>query len=458
MQELDVQNRQTMLQTVCIFCVVLQAAWFYPGFVYYDSFDQYSQAVAGRYSDWHPPIMAVFWRVQMQLLGTADAFYLIHIIAFWLAVYIVVRNCGVGQWRVLLAVLFGFSPFVLPYLGVVWKDVSLAVSALLACALIIDARINGVKDGMFRGVAIALLLTYASLVRTNGPFLTAPIILLALGGPRGINIWWALKSAALCAGLVLLSPIVNNVIIGAEKTGPIIQLQIFDIGGISHFSKKNLFPGAWTLAEDKNITELCYDANGWAVYAAGSCDFVLQKVDRPAISASWMGAIASHPIAYIIHRLSHFNSLLRFIGYHDAYFYYVDNVPGYQNVSHPAPAPVYRAFVGFMAAHPGQIWHKPYFWLLGALSLFLATIGSECRIRQAVNVMAFSSLFYLAGYLLFGVGPDFRFALPAAVLVTLAAIVEVSTRFAPDGKAAGDPLKPFCGSSSAAGDWNDHIS
>lgn len=50
-----------MLALLVVALFAVNALMHYPGTMNNDSITQYSQAIRGRYSDWHPPIMAWLW-------------------------------------------------------------------------------------------------------------------------------------------------------------------------------------------------------------------------------------------------------------------------------------------------------------------------------------------------------------------------------------------------------------
>ncbi len=424
------RNWQEILRLVVIVGALAQAAWYYPGFIYADSLYQYNQALSGDLRDWHPPIMALFWRLQIKLLGTGNLFYALHITGYWLALYLVLRHWPARWWTPLTALTLGVAPFTLPLLGVVYKDVSLTVTAMLACALILDARLKDRPVGLARGASIAVLLFYASFVRSNAPFLTAPLILLAFGRWDRLISWQPVAAVALAAALLFGSPLVNNRLIGAKQEGAIRSLQVYDLAGLSHFSGHNLMPGIWTEAESRKIVGACYDVEQWDNYASwGKCKFVWAKIDYAQVSRAWLAEIASRPITYLTHRFAHFNALMRFAGTFDAHQYVAETEPGFDNYNPPQKAPLYRAYVNWLKAYPRMIWYMPYFWFALALGLFVLTMPLANRVTQAANAMAAGSIFYLAGYLPFGVASGFRYALPSLQLTCLAALALLAVNF-----------------------------
>jgi hypothetical protein len=84
---------------------------------------------------------------------------------------------------------------------------------------------------------------------------------------------------------------------------------VFDLGGISHFSGENVFPGQWTPEQTKLIVSGCYNPVAWDVYwTQEPCLFVMQRLEgeklfgTSAISNAWLHAVTAHPLAYLEHR------------------------------------------------------------------------------------------------------------------------------------------------------------
>jgi hypothetical protein len=86
---------------------------------------------------------------------------------------------------------------------------------------------------------------------------------------------------------------------------------VFDLGGISHFSGENVFPGNWTPEQDRLIVSGCYKPIAWDIYwTQEPCLFVMAKLEgeklfgTSAISSAWLRALTRHPLAYLEHRFS----------------------------------------------------------------------------------------------------------------------------------------------------------
>ena len=156
---------------------------------------------------------------------------------------------------------------------------------------------NGSRRGDALSVANALL---------AAPILAAYIVWLSQVSLRKAAILYI--PAVFCLfGIVQL---VYYGILDAKRQHPLQTMMIFDLGGISHFSKENQFPVDWSESESAMLLDRCYQPTQWDIYwRLEPCDFVMRKVEREkglfgtsAISKAWVAAILHHPIAYLRHR------------------------------------------------------------------------------------------------------------------------------------------------------------
>jgi hypothetical protein len=95
-----------------------------------------------------------------------------------------------------------------------------------------------------------------------------------------------------------------------NSAAPVQSIMVFDLGGISPFTKQNQFPVRWSESESAQLLNTCYQPTQWDIYwRLEPCDFVMRKIEReeklfgtPAIMEDWARAVIYHPLAYIQHR------------------------------------------------------------------------------------------------------------------------------------------------------------
>lgn len=173
------------LAVIATLCGYAVATVFHPGYFSADSAYQLLQANGDqRVSDWHPPVLALVWRI---LLGTTGTFSTMAALqtavlwgALWTLAHLVWKKTGSrGLSLAMLAV--GLAPHIMNFTGVVWKDVHLAYALLVVCAIALTARELPADRTRTRWALLVLgvvFLVYAGMVRKNGFPAVLPVFAL----------------------------------------------------------------------------------------------------------------------------------------------------------------------------------------------------------------------------------------------------------------------------------------
>lgn len=414
-------------------CLLLFLAFFllrFPGEPNSDSNSQYHQIVTGQFNDWHPPLMARIWEA-LTLFGAGTG----PIFAFDTIFY----GCGVallaslparrGRWLCAYCMIFlAAQPMLLMMSVNIAKDIMMAVMLLLAVAII-----GAVQEGLVAARpartlcwALALLIVVmAALVRSNAVFLVAPMLVFA--GRPALMARPVLMLALSAVGGVLLVPasnIINHRILGASDAGAIRSLQIFDIAGIMVRGGDDILadlPGAQALTQD---VHRCYSPIMWdtLAYAHWNCH-VLKNVEQAirdgggaSLSSRWTGAIRHHPLAYLRHRLTHYNSTLYFwVPVHHTEAVRKLNTAGNRGGSFknrlldhirysPLTSPVMMVAIALVLLP----------WIIAALRV------SRDALLRVCAILIWLALIYTGTFLLVGVATDQRYFFFTTLAVCLA--------------------------------------
>ncbi|MFF0143602.1 GtrA family protein [Streptomyces sp. NPDC005227] len=196
------------LALMAAFCGYVVSTVFHPGFLTADSVEQLLQAQGTRpVTDWHPPVMALLWRILIHTTGALSALAALQAALLWGALWLL----AVSVWKrtgsrplSLLMLGIGLAPHIANFTGVVWKDVHMAYALLAVCALALFARELPTGHGRARCAVLTLgllFMAYAILVRKNGfpavlPLL--PMLVIALW-PRPGRRRWLIAAASLLA-------------------------------------------------------------------------------------------------------------------------------------------------------------------------------------------------------------------------------------------------------------------
>lgn len=374
---------------LCLAVLNLVIAW--PGALTPDSESQLRQVVAGVFTDWHPPIMAVIWSL---LGGTVVSMLTLQIGLHWLGFWGLaeaLRRDNACKWAwAMLGV--GLTPIALKYTGVIQKD-SLLASFLISATGLMALR-RGFAPGLAMGVAGALC-------RANGAFALPPLLLARFERMK------LLPAVALClvaaALLVPISSLVNHRLLHAERTGVERSLQLFDLSGIARLSEDNT-----VLPRGAEGAARCYTPLFWDSLGDPGCAAPLPKLPQ-SLTRAWFHGIAAHPIAYSWHRLSHFNSTIFFI------------VPPMQQCvyapSHHECDFSKRGLLLDFIAKNALLW--PVTWLAVGLVLLF---GNLHPVARSLNL---SGLLYGAAYLFVGVAADFRYFYWTEIAVQAAIVFQL---------------------------------
>ena len=305
-------DKRTALLVVatCVAGFALTLWVFWPGIQTFDAFYVYKDMGTRSYGDWQSPVMIVLWALIDPIAPGTGSILLLTVTLYWLTFAIValtvVRR---SAWLALLLPLLALSPPAFVFVGIIWRDVLFAITWLLAAALVFAAADRGSRLRVSAQTAALVLLAFGVLLRPNS-LAAAPILLVYLLWPLGFP--WKRAIILYVPAVLTLFGLVQVIYYGvlkAERQHPLQSIMVFDLGGISHFAKDNVFPGIWSADETKMITEGCYKPLAWDVYwTQEPCLFVMARLEHdklfgsPAVTEAWRSAIVKHPAAYLQHR------------------------------------------------------------------------------------------------------------------------------------------------------------
>jgi hypothetical protein len=283
---------------------------FYPGVMTFDALYIYKDMAKGFFGDWQSPVMIVLWSLVDPIAPGTGSILLLTVTLYWLAFGVVALTIARrSPWLALMLPLLALSPPAFVFVGIIWRDVLFAIAWLLAAAFVFAVADRGWKLRVpVQAIGIGLL-AFGVLLRPNA-LAAAPILAAYILWPAHFP--W--KRAAIlyvpaALGLFGLVQVVYYDVLGATRQQPLHPIMVFDLGGISHFAKKNMFPGSWTADETALITHGCYQPIAWDIYwTQEPCLFVMEHLEReklfasPALTDAWKRAIVSHPTAYLQHR------------------------------------------------------------------------------------------------------------------------------------------------------------
>jgi hypothetical protein len=408
---------------------------FYPGVLNYDSRYVYEYSKSGHYGDWQSPVMTVLWRLIDPLDPGSGSMFLLITAVYWLAFgLLALALARQSLVRAVAVMLVALSPPAFMLVGMIWRDVLFAGLWLMAGSLVLLSA-TASKGGRLTGQAVALgLVALGVLLRPNA-VVAAPLIAGYVLWPHHFS--WQ-RTALLFVPVALLSFALVQVVyygaLGAKREQPLHSTLVFDLGGITHFTKTNQFPGSWSPAEIEMLTTRCYLPSAWDNYwTREPCDFVMKRLEADktfgsaALVDAWLGAVTRHPSAYLQHRAAFTWTLLTGANL-TIWTLDLDD----QSKTVFPERPTFRAVVAINDILSTTPLLRGGTWLL--LCLVVCAFGWRVRASRAgafaLGVCG-SAILYVLMFVPFGVAEDFRYCY-WAVLAGLAGAVVIWSRNSAD--------------------------
>jgi len=290
---------------------------FFPGVMTYDAKYIYEAIPDRQPGDWQSPLMVTLWRWIDPLATGAASMFLFIVTIYWsafvlLALTIARRSLPLAAILLVLAAV----PPAFTLVGVIWRDILFAGAWLLAAVLAWSARGQTLAVRLPAQILALSFAAFGILLRPNALF-AIPLLAIYILWPAEFR----LKRAALlylplAAAFYALVPLVYYGALNAKKEHPLHSVFVFDLGGISHFTKQNQFPVTFTPEQNATLVD-CYQPLLWDIYwNRDPCKFVMAKLEgekifgTPALSGAWLRAIAAHPVAYLQHRAAFMRTFL----------------------------------------------------------------------------------------------------------------------------------------------------
>ncbi|GAA2764744.1 hypothetical protein GCM10010103_37850 [Streptomyces paradoxus] len=423
------QNRQWVwvLAAVAAVCCLGTILVFAPGFLSPDSLDQLRQAEGKKpLTDWHPPVLSLVWRALIAVTGSIAAMLVLQCLVFWTALWVLARcvwGLTASRGGSLAVLGLGLAPFVLTFVGVVWKDVHAAFALLAACAVAFTGLLLRDRDLrpavrwglLWLGV---LFLAYAMLVRKNAVVAAVPVfvmLVLALWGRPGRRTW-VTCTAALVAGLAVPATAISVFAAPLQtKQGAQIMLDdLVHVLSVEELRSADVPPAlrdrlVASARECERVGALS-DAY-WACYQRPADGL---REDSGEITSLWLREMSGHVPGYLQYRLLLFTTLLFETDY--AYKAGITRNDLGIEVAHPRLEDALGTYVkGMIEDVPWMF--RGWFWL--AVALVIAVRPGRGVFAMPVRALGISSAAYILGYLPIMPATDFRYVYWPAIACAL---------------------------------------
>lgn len=385
----------------------------YPGYMTWDSVQQLQEARYPPLTDWHPPIMALLWRLTDSITTGPFPMLVLQTTAMLLGLDGIFRRVLAPRRAAFATVAVLLFPPVMVVMAVIWKDSLMAAVLLAGIAALLSS------DRRWRVVG-CVLLCLGTMLRYNAPAATLPVVLLLfqwrdeLSSLRryglALAVWFAITVVAFGA---------SRLITGKESHAWHGSLAIYDIGGT--------LARAPTMTDEQFRAELgdvkpvptdrlqrklrhLYTTTWWGPLLLGEArmfDAPETREQRDAISATWRHVVTKYPGAYFKHRRAVFFAALGLTETSMAAVwaeFHTDHES--QLLVHRAKhSSVQVAVADLLRLFEGSFLFRPWFYaVLALLSLPLCR-----RLRTAFAVLA-SGLLYESTLVVIAPSSDYRYS------------------------------------------------
>jgi hypothetical protein len=381
----------------------------------------------GTYATWFPPAFTFLWRVTDKVGANPATMWLLQTALMLGGLYLLATALAQAG-KLALAVLVPISAVAPPFAYLfheVSKDTFMAAALVCLSGLASYIQAGPAKISLIMKSAWVIAIALATLVlstRYNAIFALIPVFWLVVHALTGRKIT---GSAAIAVTLLVLVlgglSVFSHVVLKPLWRPTMSALISFDIAGIT----ARIGAPASRLADSEEFVEQigrCYTPGAWDSLvhrgcAAGYDGHVYHTyiADRHYVLSEWGAAIANNPLAYTLHRMSHFVCLLR-VNCHD----HSDiGIPLDQAKHNPRGSEVRTPAlaIGYQRVARGFFWAiPPWIIFLGAITITIwaGYVGffrktDEGAIALVVFALGGSALLYTAAYLIVGIANPFRY-------------------------------------------------
>ena len=435
-------NRRQLALAIFITSIgfLLNLLAYYPGFLSPDSLDQYQQALTHHYNTWHPPIMAGFWSLLLKIHPGGVLMFLIQISVFWISFLLLSLTFlkHSPKFYFLIPLLF-FAPIIQNFVGNVWKDVGLAISWLLAIAIMLHAFYEKRGLNKLESIICFILLCYGCWIRINALPGVIPLLgMFVYCRSKDFHLNVPIKK--LFFNMIGLTLIVIGLQIGITKiflkpsnTFPEYKLFVHDLSGIFIKTNHLYFPdyiknyeGFDTAYIKKKYVYSTFDKIWWnndnkRIIPDANAEQMLE------LQNCWINAIFKNPIVYLKNRINGFLQFLRITKSGSelalTYFYIHPNEFGLEF----RPNRLTSLLHEYIEIQRPMPYMQPWFWLLlNLLILLMVQHARFIKSKWMVLFLAYSSLFYIAlEFFVYQADTEFRYFYWNFIAISLAIFIMV---------------------------------
>lgn len=280
-----------------------------------DASSQYASAIAGIYTDHHPPMMSFLWRYLDMLYPGPGLMFTFHLSMLYMAAAIFIKIFSNSKFKWWYAI-YPLIPNILAYTSLIVKDAGFTYTYLLSGAVLAYLMVYKISKHKYLLLApIVVLLFYGTAVKFQAQYL---LIFFTVGiGYCVCN--YKLNWRAIGYGVVLNIAIMLSIVALNSKLVPVTQksnswqlVKLYDLSAMSIMLNEPLYPQfilqqqrfdferVKTEFEPREVDSLVFPAN--SVLKSGVND-----EQREALWSYWFATVKQHPLLYLKSRFRLFS-------------------------------------------------------------------------------------------------------------------------------------------------------
>jgi len=432
-----------------------------PGLMSYDSMYQYRQAVAGEYSNWHPPIMSMLLSGLLAMGGDIHWLMLIQCMLgmfglrslvknFLLLFYDQVFSVAAAKWVsliCLIVLLIPLSPFMF-YLMTYWKDSwELILLLWIGAGLFrIFSRAESMSSTRFAAwmLCLVLMMSLFGMVRYNAvlalPVLGAALwVMLKKRRPMVLKIAWLILIVPLVVSLG--SERLINEIGHVKKEYPEHALMAYELIGMCFLGDEYCEEIPYTKQFVKLDTFREYYKWGTVSLLAREPRLANPEIvdQGDALREEYWSEVARHPFQMAANKLKAYWNLL---GFRKTYYFFHNSID--KNEFGIEPNQRFETLRNFLMTVADHVSRNDLFrWFFGVHAVWMVAniiwIGwgiAQYRKKKGLKFVLLvtllaSTLGYSLSYIMATTDYDFRYLYPSSLFVQVVTIAAATAKLLP---------------------------
>lgn len=302
------------LLLLAIFYIISLAA-FWPGVMSPDATIQHAAAIAGLYTDHHPPMMSLWWRYLDKIYPGPGLMFTFHISMLYAAAAIFICMFRDSKFKWWYAI-YPLIPNMLAYTSLIVKDAGFTYCYLLAGAILAYLMVN--RDSKHKNlllIATTVLLFYGTAVKFQAQYLLVFFTIGIVYCLSNYKLTWRtlINGIGLNFAILLAILLVNSHLVPQTQKSNSWQLvKLYDLSALSIELNQPMYPDfilqqdnfdfakIKQLFEPQEVDPLVFPKD--SVLKPGS-----NEAQRTVLWSYWFNMIKKHPLLYLKIRLKLFS-------------------------------------------------------------------------------------------------------------------------------------------------------